>query len=99
LGSEDFAQMWSGQSAHLGQELPAGAITKRLAEETLAKLGTFTRIRWSPRGRPVSSVPRRYPRWRILKETTAPGSLSSRNRLVLRALRTLRPRFRDCSKL
>ena len=45
LGSEDFAQMWSGQSAHLGQELPAGALTKRLAEETLAKLGTFTRIR------------------------------------------------------
>ena len=42
LGSEDFAQMWSGQSAHLGQELPAGALTKRLAEEALAKLGIFT---------------------------------------------------------
>jgi len=37
-GSEDFAQMWSGQSAHLGRELPAGELTKRLAAETLAKL-------------------------------------------------------------
>jgi nitronate monooxygenase len=44
-GSEDFAQMWSGQSAHLGRELPAGELTKRLAAETLAKLDTLTRIR------------------------------------------------------
>ena len=37
-GSQDFAQMWSGQSARLGRELPAGELTKRLAAETLAKL-------------------------------------------------------------
>jgi len=43
LGSEDFAQMWSGQSAHLGQELPARALTKQLAAETLAKLDALTR--------------------------------------------------------
>jgi nitronate monooxygenase len=40
VGSEDFAQMWSGQSAHLGRELPAGELTKRLAAETLAILDT-----------------------------------------------------------
>jgi nitronate monooxygenase len=39
-GSEDFAQMWSGQSAHFGLELPAGELTRRLAEETLAMLDT-----------------------------------------------------------
>jgi len=37
-GSEAFAQMWSGQSAALGRELPAGELTRRLATETLAKL-------------------------------------------------------------
>jgi nitronate monooxygenase len=37
-GSEDFAQMWSGQSAALGRELPASELTKRLAAETLALL-------------------------------------------------------------
>jgi nitronate monooxygenase len=37
-GSEDFAQMWSGQSAHLGWELPAGELTKSLAAEALATL-------------------------------------------------------------
>jgi nitronate monooxygenase len=44
-GSEDFAQMWSGQSAPLGRELPAGELTKRLAAETLAKLATLASIR------------------------------------------------------
>jgi len=44
-GSGDFAQMWSGQSAHLGRELPAGELTKRLAAETLAMLDTFGRSR------------------------------------------------------
>ena len=39
-GSPDFAQMWSGQSAALGRELPAGELTKRLAAETLALLAT-----------------------------------------------------------
>ena len=37
-GSEDFAQMWSGQSAPLGREIPARELTRRLAAETLAKL-------------------------------------------------------------
>jgi len=37
-GSADFAQMWSGQAARLGRELPAGELTKRLAAEALAKL-------------------------------------------------------------
>jgi nitronate monooxygenase len=37
-GSQDFAQMWSGQSARLGRELPAGELTKSLAAEALAKL-------------------------------------------------------------
>ena len=39
-GSEDFAQMWSGQSAALGRELPAGELTRLLAAETLALLAT-----------------------------------------------------------
>jgi nitronate monooxygenase len=39
-GSEDFAQMWSGQSAALGRELPAGELTKLLAAEALALLAT-----------------------------------------------------------
>jgi nitronate monooxygenase len=37
-GSADFAQMWSGQAAGLGRELPAGALTTRLAQESLARL-------------------------------------------------------------
>lgn len=36
-GSEDFAQMWSGQAARLGRELPAGELTKLLAREALAR--------------------------------------------------------------
>jgi nitronate monooxygenase len=39
-GSADFAQMWSGQSAALARELPAGELTRRLAAETLALLKT-----------------------------------------------------------
>jgi nitronate monooxygenase len=35
-GSGDFAQMWAGQAARLGRELPAAELTKRLASETLA---------------------------------------------------------------
>jgi nitronate monooxygenase len=41
-GSADFAQMWSGQSAALGRELPAAELTKRLAAETLAMLTRLT---------------------------------------------------------
>jgi len=40
-GLEDFAQMWSGQAAHLGRELPAGELTRRLAAEARARLGSF----------------------------------------------------------
>jgi nitronate monooxygenase len=39
-GSPDFAQMWSGQSAALARELPAGELTRKLAAETLALLKT-----------------------------------------------------------
>jgi nitronate monooxygenase len=37
-GSGDFTPLWSGQAASLGQERPAGELTKQLAEETLARL-------------------------------------------------------------
>ena len=42
-GSDDFTPLWSGQASRLGRELPAGELTRRLAEEALAKLGTMTR--------------------------------------------------------
>ncbi len=35
-GSEDFAQMWSGQAGRLCRELPAGELTRQLASETLS---------------------------------------------------------------
>lgn len=38
-GSSDFSNMWSGQAARLAKELPAGELTKHLAQEALAKLG------------------------------------------------------------
>src|SRR5215218_1814373 len=37
-GLGDFTPLWSGQAASLGQERPAGELTKQLAEETLARL-------------------------------------------------------------
>jgi len=37
-GSGDFTPLWSGQAASLGRALPAGELTKQLAEETLARL-------------------------------------------------------------
>jgi nitronate monooxygenase len=37
-GSSDFTSLWSGQAVRLGRELPAGELTRRLAEETLAAL-------------------------------------------------------------
>ena len=37
-GSNDFSNMWAGQAAPLGVELPAGDLTQRLAIETLARL-------------------------------------------------------------
>lgn len=38
-GSGDFVPLWSGQAARLGRELPAAELTRRLAEEALARLG------------------------------------------------------------
>jgi nitronate monooxygenase len=37
-GSDDFTPLWSGQAAHLCRELPAGELTRRLAEDAFAKL-------------------------------------------------------------
>jgi nitronate monooxygenase len=37
-GSGDFSPMWAGQSASLGQELPAGELTRKLAAEAQALL-------------------------------------------------------------
>ncbi|WP_225410182.1 NAD(P)H-dependent flavin oxidoreductase [Stigmatella hybrida] len=37
-GSSDFMPLWSGQAARLARELPAGELTRVLAEEALAKL-------------------------------------------------------------
>ncbi len=39
LGSSDFMPLWSGQAARLGRELPAGELTRTLAQEALARLG------------------------------------------------------------
>jgi nitronate monooxygenase len=39
LGSSDFMSLWSGQAAGLARELPAGELTRALAQEALTKLG------------------------------------------------------------
>jgi nitronate monooxygenase len=41
LGSGDFMSLWSGQAARLSHELPAGELTKRLAQEVLARVWPF----------------------------------------------------------
>jgi nitronate monooxygenase len=38
IGSADFMSLWSGQAARLTRAMPAGALTKHLAQEALAKL-------------------------------------------------------------
>lgn len=38
-GSGDFINLWSGQAAALGRELPAGELTRTLAAQALAELG------------------------------------------------------------
>jgi nitronate monooxygenase len=35
VGSGDFTNLWAGQAAPLARELPAGELTRRLAEEAL----------------------------------------------------------------
>jgi nitronate monooxygenase len=37
-GLSDFSSLWAGQAASLGREMPAGELTQRLADETLAQL-------------------------------------------------------------
>jgi nitronate monooxygenase len=37
-GSGDFSNMWAGQAAPLGREMPAGELTQKLASEALARL-------------------------------------------------------------
>ena len=37
-GSSDFSNMWSGQAVRLAAEMPAGALTRKLAEDALARL-------------------------------------------------------------
>jgi nitronate monooxygenase len=39
LGSDDFTALWSGQAARLAQALPAGDITRRIADQALAVMG------------------------------------------------------------
>jgi nitronate monooxygenase len=39
LGSDDFTALWCGQAAHLAQALPAGDITRRVADQALAVMG------------------------------------------------------------
>ncbi|NYZ12450.1 nitronate monooxygenase [Azospirillum sp. RWY-5-1] len=38
-GNADFQSLWSGQAARLARPMGTGALTRRLAEEALAKLG------------------------------------------------------------
>lgn len=38
MGSGDFMPLWSGQAAALAQEMPAGELTRRLAEEALRRI-------------------------------------------------------------
>ncbi|HEY1364737.1 MAG TPA: nitronate monooxygenase family protein [Xanthobacteraceae bacterium] len=40
-GSGDFSPMWAGQAAALGRALPAAEVTRRLAEEAMARLRTL----------------------------------------------------------
>ncbi|MDN7143725.1 nitronate monooxygenase [Pseudomonas sp. JQ170] len=37
-GNSDFSNLWSGQAARLGQALPAGELTRSLAQKALAQL-------------------------------------------------------------
>jgi nitronate monooxygenase len=43
LGSDEFAQMWSGQAAPLGRELPAGELTLSLASEARKRIAFLAR--------------------------------------------------------
>lgn len=41
-GSGDFTPLWSGQAASLGRSMPAGELTRRLAEEALTRLRSLS---------------------------------------------------------
>jgi nitronate monooxygenase len=41
-GSGDFSPLWAGQAAALGREMGAGDLTRRLAEEALARLAGWS---------------------------------------------------------
>ncbi len=41
-GSSDFTNLWAGQAARYAQAIPAGELTKRLAEQALSKLGALS---------------------------------------------------------
>jgi nitronate monooxygenase len=43
-GSDDFAQMWSGQAARLGRDMPAGELTRALAEEALRRIAALASV-------------------------------------------------------
>ena len=43
-GSDDFMSLWSGQSAALGRDLPAGELTRALAAEALAALARLRAV-------------------------------------------------------
>jgi nitronate monooxygenase len=40
-GSGDFMSLWSGQAARLAPHLPAGELTRRLADEALARMAAL----------------------------------------------------------
>src|SRR5207253_11277711 len=40
-GSGDFSPLWAGQAAALGRAMPAGALTRALAADTVARLRTL----------------------------------------------------------
>jgi nitronate monooxygenase len=42
-GSGDFSPLWSGQAAALGRAVPAGELTRQLAEAALARLRTLSK--------------------------------------------------------
>lgn len=37
-GNSDFSNLWSGQALRLGKHMPAGALTREIAEKALAVL-------------------------------------------------------------
>jgi hypothetical protein len=48
-GSGDFTSLWAGQAASLGRALPAGELTRLLAADALALLGSWCRVRIADR--------------------------------------------------